>query len=54
MNSVVIIVSKIEISKAIHNVSMIILYLIGVVIIVSKIEISKAIHNGINFMFYFI
>ena len=42
---VVIIVSKIEISKAIHNRTLARSSLALVVIIVSKIEISKAIHN---------
>ena len=45
MEPVVISVSKIEISKAIHNLRVIVTHGITVVISVSKIEISKAIHN---------
>ena len=37
--------SKIEISKAIHNTAGAILVTVVVVVSVSKIEISKAIHN---------
>ena len=44
-NNVVVSVSKIEISKAIHNILLIVTFLSRVVVSVSKIEISKAIHN---------
>ena len=42
---VVVSVSKIEISKAIHNRTKNLISLLNVVVSVSKIEISKAIHN---------
>ena len=45
LSAVVISVSKIEISKAIHNAELPYLRIKDVVISVSKIEISKAIHN---------
>ena len=45
--SVVISVSKIKISKAIHNGYVLTPALSAVVISVSKIKISKAIHNQI-------
>ena len=45
---VVISLSKIKISKAIHNRLMMVLMLLRVVISLSKIKISKAIHNRIH------
>ena len=45
LSVVVVSVSKIEISKAIHNLTSILLFMESVVVSVSKIEISKAIHN---------
>ena len=47
--SVVVSVSKIEISKAIHNIPPFDTIFFGVVVSVSKIEISKAIHNNLPF-----
>ena len=45
INFVVISLSKIKISKAIHNLIFLPLYCDSVVISLSKIKISKAIHN---------
>ena len=52
LDLVVISVSKIKISKAIHNSDSDVYAYLSVVISVSKIKISKAIHNLMSMIFW--